>query len=148
VRAYTSLNVREKYLGRVIDMIREYDHSKNMASEKELNGFGYNTTTTEDITGNIPYAITKDQKKIAVTHACSIVCPKYVDFISSAFFSKTHFNSHDWKQVNKSSILILCIIKTHLTNVSYCRLFFWIFKSTVYMVCLKRTQKDTFSFFS
>jgi len=36
--------------------------------------------------------------------ACSIVFPKHVDFISSAFFSKTHFNSLDWKQVNKSSI--------------------------------------------
>ena len=80
-------------------IIGKYNYSKIMASEKELNRFGYNTATTE--TGNIPYGITKDQKKIADIRACSILCPKHVDFISSSFFTKTHFNSHDWKQVNK-----------------------------------------------
>ena len=78
-----------------------------MASEKELNRFGHNTTTTEDMAGNIPYRITKDQKK-------------HVDFNSSAFFSRTQFNSHNWKQVD--SLYLYCNILQNTNNAILCLL--------------------------
>jgi hypothetical protein len=46
-----------------------------------------------------PFCITKEQIKLADRRACGGICPKHVDFIPRAFFSKTHFKSHDWKQV-------------------------------------------------
>ena len=101
-------------------IVGKYDCSKIMASEKELNRFGHNTTTTEDMAGNIPYRITKDQKKIADIRACSIFCPKHVDFNSSAFFSRTHFNSHDWKQVD--TLYLYCNILQNTNNAILCLL--------------------------
>ena len=65
-----------------------------MVSEAELQRFG-SSNSTEDI----PYRINKEQKKLANLRACSILCPEHVDFVSHAFFTKTHFKSHDWKQV-------------------------------------------------
>ena len=77
---------------------KDNNYTKVVAAEAELHRFGHSTISTTT-PANIPYRITKDQKKIADMRASSIICPKHVDFRSSAFFSKTHFNSHDWKQV-------------------------------------------------
>ncbi len=52
---------------------------------------------------DVPYKINKEQKKEADMRACSIMCPDHIDFVSSAFFTKTHFKSHDWKQVSVSA---------------------------------------------
>jgi hypothetical protein len=49
--------------------------------------------------GLAPFCITKEEIKLADQRACSIICPTHIDFIPRAFFSKTHFKSHDWKQV-------------------------------------------------
>ena len=65
-----------------------------MVSKAELQRLG-SSNSTEDI----PYKINKEQKKLDNLHACSILCPEHVDFVSDAFFTKTHFKSHDWKQV-------------------------------------------------
>lgn len=66
--------------------------TKVMKAEVELKRLGRNC----DIP---PYQISKGQKKIADMRACSIICPDYVDFTPTAFFTKTQFKSHDWKQV-------------------------------------------------
>ena len=49
--------------------------------------------------GSVPFRINKDEIKLADQRACYIICPLRVDFIPRAFFSKTNFKSHDWKQV-------------------------------------------------
>ena len=75
------------------------DSKKVKASEVELQRFGASSNTS-----TIPYVINKEQKKQANMRACSVVCPQHTDFVSHAFFGKTHFKSHDWKQV-----LLICI---------------------------------------
>ena len=86
---------------------KENSKEKSVQCEEELKRFEVRssrasaaTNKRRKITADIaPYTITKDQIKIADIRACSIICPQHVDFTSSAFFSKTHFKSHDWKQV-------------------------------------------------
>ena len=68
--------------------------NKPMVSEAELQQLGSSNSTE-----GIPYRIHNEQKKLANLRACSILCPEHVDFVSHAFFTKTHFKSHDWKQV-------------------------------------------------
>ena len=68
---------------------KEHSSGKTLQCEKGLKRFASTS----------PYTINKEQIKIADERACSIICPQHVDFTSSAFFSKTHFKSHDWKQV-------------------------------------------------
>lgn len=73
------------------------DCSKTVQSELELERFL--CKRNGEIVSTTPYKMSKEEKKIADTRASSVICPQHVDFSSSAFFSKTHFKSHDWKQV-------------------------------------------------
>lgn len=75
------------------------DISKLIASEAELRRFGATARGKK-----IPYQISKEQKKLADARACSVVCPEHADFTTSAFFTKTHFKSHDWKQVANTNM--------------------------------------------
>ena len=76
-------------------IVRKNDLTKVIAELKRLCG----TTIAAQSSHDVPYCISKEQIKIANTRASSIICPDYVDFKPTAFFSKTQFNSHDWKQV-------------------------------------------------
>lgn len=75
---------------------KERSSAKTLQCEQELKRFA---SRASSIGNTVPYTITKEQIKIADMRACSIICPQHVDFTSNAFFSKTHFKSHDWKQV-------------------------------------------------
>ena len=54
-----------------------------------------------------PFRITTEQVKLADERACTIICPVHIDFIPRAFFSKTNFKSHDWKQVSTHAFTAL-----------------------------------------
>ena len=79
------------------------DSTKVVAAEAELKRFGFSTGDSIPVnlgSASIPYRINKEQKKVADMCDASIICPEHVDFKPRPFFTKTQFNSHDWKQVN------------------------------------------------
>ena len=55
-----------------------------------------------------PFRITKKQVKLADERVCTIICSVHIDFIPRAYFSKTNFESRDWKQVSTHAFAI-CI---------------------------------------
>ena len=87
-------------------IIGKEDSQKVREAEIELQRFNLTSTPVapapkkrKNELGLAPYRITKEEIKLADQRACSIVCPVHIDFIPRAFFSKTNFKSHDWKQV-------------------------------------------------
>ncbi len=98
---------------------KENSSAKTLQCEQELRRFASRASTVNNTT--VPYTITKEQVKIADVRACSIVCPQHVDYKSSAFFSKTHFKSHDWKQVKLQRLnSALTCISLHACNHTDC----------------------------
>lgn len=94
-------------------IVGKEDSMKVRQAEVELQRFGLNrpvspvrTTRRKNVLGPAPFRITKDQVKMADQRACEIVCPHHIDFEPRAFFSKTYFKSHDWKQVCSTSTYI------------------------------------------
>ena len=82
-------------------IVGKEDSVKVRQAEVELQRFGVSPVASSH-KGKLPeapFCITKQQIKVADQRACGIVCPKHIDFVPRAFFSKTHFKSHDWKQV-------------------------------------------------
>ena len=86
--------------------IGKEDSQKVREAEIELERFCLTSTPVapsrkkrKNELGLAPFCIAKEEIKLPDQRACSIVCPTYIDFIPRAFFSKTNFNSHNWKQV-------------------------------------------------
>lgn len=101
---HTVKDVIEHYFNLIIE---KDDSTKMIAVEADLNRFGHSTDSINEQSNYKPYQISKDQKKIADARAVSIICPFHVDFKPCKFFSKTNFNSHDWKQVCLYDIILL-----------------------------------------
>ena len=85
-------------------IIGKEDSIKVRRAEEELQRFSFSGTPIapthgEKVHESAPFCITKQQIKLADQRACGIICPQHIDFVPRAFFSKTHFKSHDWKQV-------------------------------------------------
>lgn len=99
-------------------IVGKEDSVKVRQAEVELQRFGLNRPVTpvcnrrKNVLEPAPFRITKDQVKMADQRACGIVCPQHIDFEPRAFFSKTYFKSHDWKQVCSTSMYItyMCIV--------------------------------------
>lgn len=89
-------------------IVGKEDSMKVRQAEIELGRFGLRTSSTpaaparkqrKNELAEAPFRITKKERKLADERACTIICPVHIDFIPRAFFAKTNFKSHDWKQV-------------------------------------------------
>ena len=94
-------------------IIGKEDSEKVRHAEIELGRFGLTSLTPtaparkgrkSELTV-APFRITTEQVKLDDECACTIICPVHIDFIPRAFFSKTNFKSHDWKQVSMHELL-------------------------------------------